>query len=236
MGFFDKMKSSIVSTSKKVGSFMKNAFKESEEEAKERKAKEAEEKSKADAQNAKQEAENKKAKELADAQKLEAEKKAKEEQALREERVKEQLLKEQKEKENHQKKLDSMSVSISNEKDVCGVDLLKKIGAMDNDDIYIGGISSLKDESSMTKMLKKDKDKTYLSFNDGYFYVSRYMASEKAFKAFKSFKREDVGSVEVNTKFMEKKLEIKDKQKFYLIRIDVTDNGGSLDAIKKLLQ
>lgn len=132
--------------------------------------------------------------------------------------------------------MEKMKIKIDDPKKMKIKDALHMINAIDGNEIYIAGITTLKEESSMLKMLKKDKDKVALSCVGNTFYVSSYHAVDGYFKTYKIFTKADVGSIKITTEILEKKIVIRDKENYFLISIDVTDNGSNLEAFEKLLK
>ncbi len=113
-------------------------------------------------------------------------------------------------------------------------DLLKKINAIDENNVWVGGFDNFKANQNPTfaNMLSGNKNLRVLSQANGVFYLSKFQ--DGCFYAYKKFAKEQVSSCEVEG-LMSKSIKIKTNDGT-TYSVDVTENKDKLEEIKKALK
>ena len=113
--------------------------------------------------------------------------------------------------------------------------LLKKIGAIDDEGLWIGGFLKLRSNQNavFANILSGKKNLKFLTYNSGAFYLIRLENGN--IMSYKAFRKEDVASVSSKNSLFEKvfKVELKDRTIFV---IGVTENKDKIAPMKNKLK
>jgi len=113
--------------------------------------------------------------------------------------------------------------------------LLKKIGAIDNEGLWIGGYLKLRPNQNavVANILSGKKNLKFLTYNSGVFYLIRL--DNGKILSYKGFRKEDVVSVTTKSDLFTKtfRLELNDKSTYI---VDVAANKGKISQLKSKLK